>query len=116
MKNQTSFIGLVDYIKAVEQKHAYGSETIWWGRFLNDVREQYPNLNPFNPTEDDKIDLDFYEWWASLYDIFDDIESLEDLTDEERQRLCDFDNDGDDWKNAAKEILDDHDNYDEDDN
>lgn len=107
-------VELIDYIKAVEQEVAYGSETIWWGRFLNDVYEQYPDIDPFNPTDADEIDLNFAEWWHSLYDILEDIESL-DLTDEERDRLCDIDNDGDSWKNEAKKILDAHENYDEND-
>lgn len=112
MKAQTSLKELIEYIKSVEAEHAYGSETIWWGRFLDDYWHQYPGLPKWENELDgsEMVDIDFAEWWQSLYDILDDIESL-DITEDEIDRLNDFSNDWDSWKIAAKEILEDHDVY-----
>ena len=94
---------LLDYIKAIEHDIAYGSETIWWGRFLDDISNRYPDIDYHNPEETDMVSDDVADWWYDLYDTLEEIETS-DITDEEWDRLNDC-TAGDDWISLAKEIL-----------
>jgi hypothetical protein len=104
--NMKKLQNLMEYVKDVEHEVAYGSETIWWGKFLDNLWEQYPETSGYFGDEDTEIMVDdeFYQWWETLYQAVEDIENIENLTSEEEHNLVNY-GDGDDFIKVVNHIV-----------
>ena len=97
---------LMDYVRGVEREVAYGSETIWWGQFLDDLWVQYPATKGHygNENTDIMIGDDFFDWWMDLYETVSDLEDIDDLSPEEKHVLGNY-GDADDFVKIVKEFI-----------
>lgn len=98
---------LVESIKGAESEIAYGSESDWWGRFLENLRSVYRgyyDIGIDNLDGSEEVNDDFANWWTSLYDALLEIDAL-DIDDYDSDRLCEVASDGDSWMYEAKKII-----------